>query len=598
MTSVVAIAAAGVLSLEASAQGFGQIEEIMVTAERREQSLQSVPISVTALSAQRLGAAGVESTLELTFMTPSLNMTRLRQSSSPFIRGVGTLTATAGFEVPVSTYIDGVYMPSMPGGIFSLNSIERVEVLKGPQGTLFGRNALGGVVQVVTRDPSQEPEVKVSVTYGNYDTYGGDFYGTTGITDNLAADLAVRYRNQGDGYGINEVTGNEVNWAEELNIRTKFLLELDRTRLTLSFDYSKLDASQIAGRFYPGSVAATGVLPVEGFQDVALSVDPNNETEQFGGYLKIDHDLGFANLISTTAFRRVDSSFNLPNWLPFNLADIFIDEFNNSMSQEFQLQSNTDGPLQWTAGVYLFRLKGGFDPLMVTGAAVAAIGSESRFPIIRTRSAAAYGQATYAITDDTRVTAGLRYTIDEQRVEAIYTRPNVGVALEVPRNKETWEKPTWRLAIDHDLTDDIMVYASYNRGFKSGTFTASSPADVPVDPETIDSFEIGKKAEFWDRRLRLNTAVYYFTHKNIQLTSLGGSPPLARLLNAAKGRTYGLEMEAELVPVENLSLRAAFALTDAKYKDFPDGPLFTPNPGGGNATGFADLSGSSIVYTP
>ena len=186
----------------------GGVGEIVVTAQRREERLQDVPVAITAVSAARLEAAGVASTQQLSFITPGLTATEVAGFAQPHIRGVGSSTNGPGLEQPVATYIDGVYIASAPSSLLTLNNVERVEVLKGPQGTLFGRNATGGLIQVITKDPRQEPSVSVNITEANYRDTVADAYVTGGLTDTLAADVAVRYEHQEDGWGRNLATGN------------------------------------------------------------------------------------------------------------------------------------------------------------------------------------------------------------------------------------------------------------------------------------------------------------------------------------------------------------------------------------------------------
>lgn len=586
-------------SAQSGDQVVSQVEEIIVTAERREQRLQDVPIAITAVTAERLESAGIAGTEQLTQVTPGLNMTRLRQSSSPFIRGVGTLTSTAGFEAPTATYIDGVYMPSMPAGFFSFNNIARVEVLKGPQGTLFGRNALGGVIHVITKDPTFVPQAEVGFQYGNYDTVGGSFYGSTGLSETVAIDLSLNLNHQGEGFGRNIVTGSDVNYTREFNARTKMLVDLPNTRIVAALDYSEFDnANGLSAGIYPGSMTIAGNRRLPGWQDVRLSVDPTSEGRTYGALLNIRHDLGWADFVSISAARGMDTSFNLPGYTPTNVSDIHIDEDSRSFSQEFQLQSNNDGRLEWTLGLYAFAVEGRFKPLEVTGSSVAAIGWEKRFTTLNTTSYAAFGQATYQLTDRTRMTAGLRYTHDTQSVRARYERPNNPMAVVIPHKEETWGEPTWRLGVDHRLNDNVLLYASYNRGFKSGTYSASAPATNAVNPEYIDAFEIGQKADLFGRTLRINASAYYYAYDNLQLTSITGVPPLAQLLNAAEAEIYGMELEVDWLPTNNLLLRAALSLNEATYSSFPNGPMSTPRPTGGSTTAYVDLSGYDIVYTP
>ena len=179
----------------------GGIEEVVVTAQKRSENLQRVPIAVSAISSGALEFGKHFDVDQLVSLVPALNVNKTSSGAQPFIRGIGTNTSGMGVEPAVATYVDGVYYPSPAGSIFSFNNLERIEVLKGPQGTLFGRNAAGGVVNIITRDPTAEPAFRAEVGYGNYNTFTGNLYASHGITDNLAGDIAVYYSHQGDGWG-------------------------------------------------------------------------------------------------------------------------------------------------------------------------------------------------------------------------------------------------------------------------------------------------------------------------------------------------------------------------------------------------------------
>src|ERR1700730_4702770 len=220
--------------------GSDQIEEIVVTAQKREQSLQRIPISVTAVTGDSLQARVLTDASSFAETTSGL---QLGQGTAgvvvPFLRGVGTSATNLGAESSVAVYADGVYFSRLPAGFFSLNNVERVEVLKGPQGTLFGRNSSAGVIQIITKDPSHTPMVKGSVSYGDYNTVDASAYATTGLGDEAAADVSLSFRNQGDGYGRNITTGSRANYNDDVTVRSKLIIESqDATRITLAGYYA------------------------------------------------------------------------------------------------------------------------------------------------------------------------------------------------------------------------------------------------------------------------------------------------------------------------------------------------------------------------
>jgi iron complex outermembrane recepter protein len=236
------------------------LQEVTVTAQRREQNLQDVPISVQAFSEAALLNAGVTDVYQLGTITPSLNMTQQLIAVTPSIRGVGSPDASVGQESPVATYVDGVYLANPNASIFQFNSVERIEVLKGPQGTLFGRNATGGLVQVITKDPSQVTSGEATASYGNYQDIGAKLYATTGITDSVAADISGIFQDQRQGWGRNLTTGTEDNLTEQWGVRSKWLIDAgDNTKVRVSADYAKLTSNVgIQKAILPGSVGGDG----------------------------------------------------------------------------------------------------------------------------------------------------------------------------------------------------------------------------------------------------------------------------------------------------------------------------------------------------
>ena len=241
-----------------AASSSGGIEEIVVTAQRRSESMQDVPVAVTAITAARLEGMGIQSTEDLGELTPGLSVPVSSGYFQPHLRGVGTSSTGAGIENPIALYVDGVYIANPPSAFLSLNNIERIEVDKGPQGTLFGRNATGGLIQIVTRDPQQTTHLDTDVSYGNYGDLIGRLYATTGLTNDLSADVAVRYEHQKDGYGHNFFDGTEVgDLPHDLTVRSKFLYEpTSDTQMRLTLDYEDR-ASTIGelhlGAQYPGT---------------------------------------------------------------------------------------------------------------------------------------------------------------------------------------------------------------------------------------------------------------------------------------------------------------------------------------------------------
>lgn len=599
-----------------NSSGGARLEEVLVTAQFREESMQDVPIAISAVSGEGLTNAAVRSMDELSIVVPGITIKRQTGASLVFLRGVGTGGGQAAQEGAVATFIDGVYQPSPSSTTMSLSNLARVEVLKGPQGTLYGRNATGGAINVVTLAPSTETNVRGQVGYGNKDTVEANFYGTTGIGGNSAIDLAAYYRDQGDGFGENLLTGSDINMGEDLTLRSKLLLSLtERTELTLAADYNSYDGSEgIPQRVTPGAVLVDGVEKFPGdFYDATLNVDPDIEFDGWGVSATLVHQFNDSlELTSITAYRELDvDTVTDPDGSQAQFQDAYLYETNTQFTQEIRLAGDAER-FNWLVGLYYLEGESGYDPFYVEGIGVGiATGGADIINIDGslqdTTSMAAFGQLTYAITDSTNVTGGVRYTKDKREYGAHFFvglsgLPQLGLIEAAPANafddSETYSEPTWRLAVDHLFSDNIRGYMSYNRGFKSGIYNVTAPGQTPVDPELLDAYEIGIKSELADGRIRLNGAAFYYEYDNIQLTALVGAEQ--QLLNAAEAEISGLEVDFNAAVTESLTMTGGLSYTDGEYVDFPNAPTWTQNPfpPGGNSVSTGDGEGNTTVFTP
>lgn len=571
-----------------------EIKDIVVVAQRRSERLQDVPVSVTALSSEALSVSGVTSTISLQNSVPGLSMSVQQTSISPFIRGIGNRNTSPGDESAAALYVDGVYTASLAASVFALSNIDRIEVVKGPQGTLFGRNAAAGVIQVITKTPSHTPSVEMSGTYANYNTFIGQFYGTVGVTDTLAADLSIYGMNQANGWGRNANTGNEAFKGHEFAIRTKWLLDLGNTKISLSGDYDKnRPVLQPALRALPGQklIDGSGYL---GFYTVNNTIDVSGTNEQWGGNLQIRHDFGGAELLSISSYR--DVKVNLPfdqdgSAAPATTA--IFKQYARTTTQELQLLSPGHGPVQWIIGAFYFHDASAYDPLTIGGTALGGRVID-RFARQVTTSYSGFAQATFEILPETHLIAGIRYTSDKRRITGVDLVN--GVAGTPVDQRATFSKPTWKISLDHKFSEDIMGYAQYSRGFKSGVFSAAAPTTPAVRPEIVDAFELGLKTDLFDRHVRFNASFFYNKFKDVQLQVpiLGASV----LLNAARGDVKGAEFELQVVPVSNLQLSANISYLDGTYTSFPIAPGFIPLPAGGSTQVVIDASGRDTIYTP
>lgn len=576
------------------------VEEIVVTAQRRSEKLQSVPIAITAITAERLEDAGITSAADLGLVTPGLTIQEGAGYIQPHIRGVGTSATGPSSENPVALYIDGVYFASGAASLLTLNNIDRIEVLKGPQGTLFGRNSTGGLIQVITKDPTQALSGSVNFGYASYDTVHADAYVTGGLTDSLAADLAVEIEHQGEGWGHNLYNGEDVNILEhDLAARSKLVYDVDEnTAIKLAIDYEDRIGSLDAQHAYPGypltfNTAAFGGPFLQGGPfDVNKNTAESSRLRSGGISIQLNRDFDAFALQSLTAYRKASFGYDLDlDETPVNIIDCCGDSTQEQVSQEFQLSSNVDGPLKWVAGIFLYYDRDTWEPLDIVLNGPLSPFAGMPFDIRdnnaqRTLSAASYLQASYDLEEGTRLTLGGRLTYEGKHVSGTETYFSNGAflgsgpfplaGLGIP-NSIQFRRFNYRISVDHKFGQNILGYLSYNTGFKSGGYNLSQSANPPYQPELLKAAEVGLKIEAFNRRLRFNSAVFHYDYTNLQVARfIGGTEEFT---NGAKAEMYGFDFDANLVVASGLSLSGGLGYVHDRFASFP-GADFFPGVGG------------------
>lgn len=578
------------------------LEVITVTAQKRSQNLQHVPIVVNALSAEMAQARGVNSTTDLPTIAPGLLLNRGSSNGLIYLRGVGQSNAAAGQEGAVAFYLDDVYVYSLGANMFELNNVERVEVLSGPQGTLFGRNALGGVIQIITKEPSDTPSLNARVGYGNYNTLHADLYATTGLAPNLAADIALLFSDQGNGFGTNLATGKDAFKSEAFSARSKILWSVSETsslQFSLLYDRNRSDLG-LTARLLPGSVGRDRVTTAPAdFYDVNQNLQSGKLNEQWLGSARLLHDFGGVTLKNVIAYQYnttestsdIDQTPAVINELaPVNISA-------NTWSEELQLSSDNKGGVNWIAGLFYMNNKTSYDFFRIYVNPSNSFGSYSDLiSSLYTESYSGYVQATVPLGNSTNVTGGLRYTYDKRKVAGGTFGQN-GTS-SIGKNRDHWEKLSYRLSADHEFSSNILGYISYSRGFKAGTFNSTSPAAAGVKPEVIDDYEVGLKTEVFDRRLRLNLAGFYYDYRGIQLRQI--TPAGANLLNAANAEHYGIDASLEAAVTDSFHVQANMEWLHAEFTKFPGAPVTRRNSPatGGNGTVAIDYSGRDMLSAP
>lgn len=557
-----------------------QVEEIVVTAQRRSERLQDVPIAVSAITGIAATAQGVTGTSVLQASVPSLVVARQANGAVPFLRGIGSTIGDGNAESSVAIYLDGVYQPSAFSNFFEFNNVERVEVLKGPQGTLFGRNATGGVIQVITKDPGDSPQGDFKVGYANYKTVTANGYVSLPIAQNLGFNLAALYQDQDEGWGENLSTGEKTRGARDIGVRAKLLFTPDaQTDIRLSADYSKTTNGGINAQPLPGArtLPFTGGLGYPGPFNTWVDHEFIGRSETKGASLHIDHDFDKAHLKSITAYQHSTGFYSVDGDMsPVPAITFDFDMTSKTFSQELHLLSRPTSKLQWLVGGYFYRrevsqlqeVRGLFTLPLTNGldqAATTKVTSKSLF-----------GQATYPLAEDTNLTVGLRYSWEKVAGSASDFLGGTSIGIN-PLNGQVqhlqYSKPTWRISLDHKFESNILGYVSYNRGIKSGNFGLSGSTagmDEPYLPEQIDAYEVGLKTELFDRRVRLNTAVFAYDFKNYQFQKFINGASF--VFNGPSARSYGGEVELEVRASDRLTLNGTIGLLHTRIGDFPGAP--------------------------
>ena len=561
----------------------GQLQEIVVTAQHRSENLRQVPIAVTAVSGDALQTGGVPDTSTLVEVAPSVNFTRSGPAGIFVIRGVGTPNGGAGEEGSTAVYVDDVYMPDLPSTVNTFNNIERVEVLNGPQGTLFGRNATAGAIHIITKDPGTETAFKGQIGYGNYDTVSGQAYFTTPLSDKLGWDIAFTGQNQGKGFGYDSTLNTDVRATDYWGLRSKLVFKPGSgLKVTLGGDYYVSDDTTSVYLF-----PVVNRTPPQSSQNSPANYPSFTRPRSGGVSAKIEGDLGFANLTSITSWRKLAlrSAFDVDG-SALDLFHLSYYSTSEAFQQEVRLASKGSEPLSWQLGAFYMH---GISTMDQTQGGAALRGATIHIVAHGvTDSISGFGEATYALTPTTHLTGGVRWTSDHRNITGSHSDTLFGstvLASATPTvPTATFDQVTYRAALRQDITQEINAYVSVNKGFKSGEFNLQSPGDAPVKPETIMAYEAGLKSDLFDRHLHLNLSAYHYDISNYQIrTTIGTHSELA---NAASVKVNGIDITAEAALTRQLHLTAGATWLRSWFSQFGDGVTnIAPTPGG-IATGY------------
>ncbi|PIE39705.1 MAG: hypothetical protein CSA53_00145 [Gammaproteobacteria bacterium] len=577
LATAVALSALSVLCHQAQAQ----LEEVIVTAQKKSENLQEVAIAVSAFSEDTLRNASIENIIDVTAMTPGFAISNYNPTTpAPYIRGVGTNSSSVGDDASVGVFIDEVYAGRAGAFNSEMFDVARVEVLRGPQGTLYGRNVAGGAVSVITNNPTEELEGRLELTAGNYDLRGlsGVISGPLSDDGSTRGRLAVSGRER-DGWVSNVLTGSKLRDEDNISVRGKLDADLtDSLTMQLGMDYAKDDLTGPAAR------ATVAQLPGNPNDKVSLYDDGFTERTIKGASMKLVWDVAGGALTSITAYRSNDYAFfddTTGNWTLALTNEA--DEDSRQFTQEFRFTAETD-TLDYTFGLYFFdedvdRWET-FDSSRYFGAAGS---SRPEFDgSMASRSISAFGELAWTISDQLTAIFGGRYTRDEKEAELKAFNPDQLGFLAEPYDvspSENWKRFTPKLGLEYQASDSMLLYATWAQGYKAGGFNGLAPtrsaAITPFNEEIATNYEIGMKGDFLDQTLRFNAAFFYTDYSDLQNFYLDQE---LRVISATSdAEIYGAELELWYSPLDGLDVFLAGSWLETEYKSFPANPAVEGN---------------------
>ena len=590
------------------------LEEVTVTAQRRGQNLQDVPIAVTALSGEDLALRGLSDITELAQSVPSLTLEPSRATNTTltaFIRGVGQQDPLAGFEQGVALYIDDVYMARPQGALLDIYDVERIEVLRGPQGTLYGRNAVGGAIKYVTRRLDDELSLRLRGSFGNYNQR--DLVATVSVplSDSFRIGGTVASF-QRDGFGDNLFTGGEQYDKDIVGYRLSAEWDItDSLQVRVAYDDTDDQSSAVAGyRPYPAvtftappasSVWDTRAGASEAAVGSTTGINGNNQVESEGWSVTIDWSVTDRLTLRSITAEREDYTESVIDFdsLPTFDFDAPVIYDNEQSSQELQLLWNTDR-LNAVAGVYFLDSEAAndFDVVLGTLGTVAFGAPLTAYTggVVETEAWSVYGDVTYNFTDRLAVAFGLRYTDDTRKADVFRASylgaqspafgNNSAISLGATSDYEaerSFTNTSPRVTLSYAFNDDINTYATYSQGWKAGSFDprganfATPEVEKGFDDETLENFELGFKATWLDGRAVTNVAVFFSEYTDMQIPGSVGVDSdgdgvndgfVGTVTNAGEAEISGIEIEGTVRLTEGLSTQFAASFLDADFDEY------------------------------
>jgi iron complex outermembrane receptor protein len=590
--------AVAMLALLMPTSALAVLEEVIVTAQKREENVQTVPIAVSVFDAETLQNARLINIDDIALQVPGFTVTNFNPvTPQPFIRGVGSSASDAGSDASIGVFIDGVYAGRAGGYRADLYDIQQVEVLRGPQGTLFGRNVAGGAVTILSNMPESEAGGDIELTGGDYSLFQAKAMVTGPLSDNVSGRIALN-SHQRDGYVKNTVTGNKLHDEDTWGGRGRLLWDVsDRASALLTGEYTKDDLKGPSARNYEGAdpspvledlgigFVAPFLLPTskDNFK-VEAGEDGFAKREMATGTLQLDWDLDLGVLTSISGYRNNDYSFfddllglAFDPGSPFDpLLTNSADEDSDQYSQELRLNSSDDN-LVWTVGLYYLNEQ------VDRAETFSPIGVPVTYDQeVDTSSYAIFGQFAYPFYDAWSVTIGGRYSYDEKEFDLSTSgmetgfglltpdpaNPNAGAVNFTSNDDESWSNFSPKFSLEYSPKENIFSYFTVARGYKSGGYngqsTNRSAARSPFEEEKVTNYEIGLKTDFFDSQVRLNVAAYYMDYEDLQVFVTSAETTAGLFVENGDADISGFEAEFYYSPAEPLNVTATYAYLKAE----------------------------------
>ncbi|MEN3746197.1 TonB-dependent receptor [Sphingomonas sp. HF-S3] len=609
--------------------------DIVVTAQRREQRVQDVPTAVTVLGDEVFREGGIgRSANEILNLVPNASA-GTQQHGRPrwWIRGVGAGQQQLDLANPVGFYLDDVYISNASATGIPLFDLERVEVLRGPQGTLWGKNTTGGAINVISKRPSLTPrdgDNYVKLEYGSFDNKIVEgAVGAVLAQDVLAARISARFDDR-DGRFTNLFTGETSNAVRDTVLRGQLLFRPDpnvETLLSLHYrDYDTDGTYWNTISYAPSGILRNGYAPSTDKDDISTNAGEFSRNSQFGGSLHLDWTLGALTLSSITGYERFKTrGATDSDYTPLEISRGYVQAKSEQWTQEVRLASPQADRLSWILGLYYFTEKIASDSYSATlpqgsvpsrpGATATAAYSLTRYDH-KAESGAAFGSATFAFTDAVKLTLGARWTRETKTLDFDrFASPNAAAAgwSNIARwwdsytgsfggagtfsgdFRKTWDAFTYDVTPSWNIDRDNLLYFKFSHGLKSGGFNTAATLPVAlqvVEPEKLDAFELGYKSQWFDGALTFNVTGFHYKYNDVQINVVGPNPgavggaTVSYLQNAEKAHVNGVEIEIQARPVSRLQLSGAVGILDTKYDRLQV------------VNGGANLSGARFVRAP